>query len=564
MVHYARTYGAQVSCLKPYLVSVETDIALGGTPLFSIVGLADRAIDESRDRVSAAIKHTGFESPKSGAKKIIVSLAPADLRKEGPMFDVAIALAYLLAMDEIRFDPEPYLFIGELSLDGAVRPVPGVLPLVAHALKVGKRAVFVPKDNEREAAMVDGVEVYGVRTLGEIIEHLNEKEKAVGGEGGANSSATPLPLRGEGAAQNQTPQNSGSSPLRGRGCPTGQVRGGEEVVVRRHLSPAPRTEMAAGSVETPFSFEDIRGQESAKRAAVICAAGGHNLGLYGPPGTGKTMLARAIASIMPPLSFEDMLEVNSIHSVVGGLRDGIITTPPIRSPHHTSSYVALVGGGSNPRPGEATLAHKGVLFLDEFPEFDRRVLEALRQPLEDRVISISRAKGSVLFPARFTLVAAMNPCPCGNWGHPTVPCTCVPMTLERYRRKISGPIADRVDLWTQMGPVELSDLGKRSAEGTETKVAREEVARARAAQLARFGTSSRTNSDLSARELDAMIPENAPARALLAQAGAKMNLSPRGYHRTLKVARTIADLAGAEILATEHVLEALQYRQRKD
>ena len=540
-VHYARTYGAQVSCLKPFLVSVETDISLGGNPLFSIVGLADKAIDESRDRVSAAIKHTGFESPKSGAKKIIVSLAPADLRKEGPMFDVAIALAYLLAMDEIRFDPEPYLFIGELSLDGAVRPVPGVLPLVAHALKVGKKAVFVPKDNEREAAMVDGVEVYGVRTLGEIIEHLNEKEGGVGGEGGGGSGDTPhlnpLPVRGEEAAPS---------------------------TVRRYLSPAPRTEMAAGSVETPFSFEDIRGQESAKRAAVICAAGGHNLGLYGPPGTGKTMLARAIASIMPPLSFEDMLEVNSIHSVVGALRDGIITTPPIRSPHHTSSYVALVGGGSNPRPGEATLAHKGVLFLDEFPEFDRRVLEALRQPLEDRVISVSRAKGSVLFPARFTLVAAMNPCPCGNWGHPTVPCTCVPMTLERYRRKISGPIADRVDLWTQMGPVELADLGRRSAEGTETKIAREEVACARAAQLARFGTSSRTNSDLSARELDAMIPENAPARALLAQAGAKMNLSPRGYHRTLKVARTIADLAGIEILATEHVLEALQYRQRKE
>jgi len=505
--------------LTPQLVSIETDLSRG-LHAFTLVGLPDKAVEESRDRVAAAIKHSGFDSPKSRNQKIVISLAPADLKKEGPMFDLPIALSYLLAADDIRFDPEPYLFIGELSLDGRLRGVKGILPLVADAKKQGKRAVFVPKENEKEAALVPGITVYGVETLKQVMDHLNTKRVANAIEGK------------EGAAN-------------------------------LHLVPTPQTKLEPTNIETQFAFEDIRGQESAKRAAIIAAAGGHNIGLWGPPGTGKTMLARALASVLPPLSFDELLEVNSIHSVAGTLKGDLMTMPPIRSPHHTSSYVSIVGGGTTPRPGEATLAHRGVLFLDEFPEFDRRVIEALRQPLEDRVISISRARGTAQFPARFILVAAMNPCPCGNWGHPEIACTCSPIALEKYRRKISGPIADRIDLWIQMGPVELTELGKKSLKGVETIAARKKVKEARERQQERYRKMGKTNSDLSPRELEEFVFLKPPVRATLERAGARLSLSPRAFHRVIKVARTIADLDGAKDIEESHILEALQYRERK-
>jgi len=505
---FSKVHSAQTHMLDAHIVDIEVDLSRG-LHAFSIVGLPDKAVEESRDRFSAAIKNTGFKSPKEKNQKVVVSLAPAELKKEGANFDLGIALAYLLAADELQFSPEGKLFLGELSLDGKVRPVRGVLPLVREAGQSGFSEIFVPVGNAQEAALIDGVSVFPVETLREVVDHLaNESEHLI--------------------------------------------------------SPQPRTVVEYQAPSMLVDMGDVRGQETAKRGLEIAAAGGHNVAMYGPPGTGKTMLAKAFTSILPPLSFDEVLEVTGIHSVAGALREALVTHPPFRSPHHTASHVSLVGGGAIPKPGEITLAHRGVLFLDEFPEFERRVLEALRQPLEDKVVSVSRAKGTAQFPANVTLVAAMNPCPCGNFGSEKT-CVCTPSALERYRRKLSGPIVDRIDLWLEVGALDHRKLASDGAKGDFSADIKSRVARARDKQQARFAKHKRlrTNSDMGVKELEKLVPLDTKTEELLQSSAKQYELSPRAYHKVIKLARTIADLADSDEVETQHALEALQYRPKQ-
>jgi len=506
---FARVFGAQPGLPKAFLVSVEADLARG-LHAFSIVGLPDKAVEEARDRVASAIKNTGLISPKSTNKKIVISLAPAELKKEGAAFDVPVALSYLLASEELSFEPAGKVFAGELALDGSVRPIRGALSIALAARDEGYKELFIPEENVVEASLVSGIALYPVRTLADLIAHLNA-------------------------------QNKFSIPAHER------------------ITPAD-----AESEDADFALSDIRGQEGAKRGLEIAAAGGHNIALYGPPGTGKTMLARAAAALLPPLSEDEMIEVTAIHSLAGTLTSGVMRRAPFRSPHHTSSYASLIGGGTVPRPGEVTLAHRGVLFLDEFPEFHRDVVNALREPLEDARVSVARARGTALFPANFMLIAALNPCPCGKYG--TRACTCMPNAIERYRRKISGPVADRIDMWVHVGdmpPETLSIKNKRKDD--ETKIVRERIAKARALQRARFKGRKdvATNADMGPKEIESLAELTPKAEATLQGAARSMKLSPRGYHRTIKLARTIADLAESGTIEPSHMLEALQYRQRE-
>ncbi len=501
----ARVHAAQPSVLGGNIVTIEADLSRG-LYSFAIVGLPGKAVEEARDRVSSAIKNSGFSSPKSENHKVVISLAPADLKKEGPLFDLPIAIAYLIAKGDLSADLEKCILIGELALDGTLRPVHGVLPIVREAARRGFKEVIVPALNAEESALIPDIVTTPAHTLNEVIRHIDTKRED-----------------------------------------------------HLSLTAQPPTQIESLWDEGSVRFEDVRGQETAKRGLMIAAAGRHNIIMVGPPGTGKTMLARAFQSILPPLSTEEALEVTSIHSVAG-TTEGITSRPPFRAPHHTASHTSLVGGGTQPKPGEVTLAHKGVLFLDEFPEFERRSIDALRQPLEDKVVSISRVHSSALFPADFILIAAMNPTRGGDEGG-----EYASQMLTTYKHKISGPILDRIDLWLPVPHVDfdtLTEVRDRKATGKgETEEVREKVLNARRVQAERLrGHGINTNGEMSSRDIEERIVFSSSVRDLLKSSAEKLKLSPRSYHRLIKVARTIADLDQKIDVGTEHVLEALQYR----
>ena len=489
-------------------VTVEVDIASSGLPSFIIVGLADRAVEESKERVRAAIRNCGADFP---ARKITVNLAPADLPKEGPSYDLPIALGLLLASGQINsqfFDFNITLVVGELSLNGSLRKTQGILLLAMLAEKMGYKRIIVPSENAKEASIIRGLDVISFDSLEQILRVLLGQEK---------------------------------------------------------LSISPKKTFNPSQIKYDYDFSQIKGQQHAKRALEIAASGGHNVLLKGPPGAGKTMLCRAFPSILSPMSLEEALEVTKIYSICGKLSSDkpIVSERPFRSPHHTASYVGIIGGGNFPKPGEVSLAHRGVLFLDELPEFPRSVLEALRQPLEDNEVTISRASGSLTYPSEFILLAAQNPCPCGYLGDTKRNCSCLPGQISKYQRKISGPLLDRIDIYLDVPSLDVDKLTD-THQAEDSKSIRERVYAARKTQFKRFGSSKTTNSRMKTNEIKKFCQVSEDGLNLLKMAISSLNLSARGYNRVLKLSRTIADLANSSSIKTEHLAEALQYRSRDE